>query len=233
MADSIHTNPSQTMTTVEFPSKDGLTITADVYKSTESAPWIVLLHQARTSRGEFRETAPTFVQLGFNVLAADLRSGDEVAGVRNETAQRARKADKPTEYLDAEQDIQTAIAYAVKLAGKPVLILGSSYSASIALIEAKRNKNVSAVLAFSPGEYLGDDYSVKDTIAGLSKPTFITCSRSEVPDVQELTSHIAQPSLTFFTPTGDGMHGARALWRATENSQEYWTAVKAFLTKSK
>jgi dienelactone hydrolase len=217
------------MTTVQFASSDGLPISADIYQNADNLPWIVLFHQARTSRGEFRETAPEFVKLGFNVLAADLRSGDEVAGIINETAKRAREAKKPTEYLDAEQDIQAAINYTTKLAGKPVIILGSSYSASIALIEANRNKNVVAVLAFSPGEYLGNDYSVKDTIAGLSKPTFITCSKSEVPEVKELASSVSPPALVFFAPTGDGIHGARALWKSTPNSAEYWQAVKSFL----
>lgn len=37
---------------------------------------------------------------------------------------------------------------------------------------------VAAVMAFSPGEYLGDTHAVKDPAATVRAPVFITCARN-------------------------------------------------------
>jgi len=68
---------------VEFASLDGLKVTADVYASSNdpSKPFIILCHQARWSRGEYREIAPKLNKLGFNCMAIDQRSGDSVNDV--------------------------------------------------------------------------------------------------------------------------------------------------------
>lgn len=69
--------------TITFPSKDGLTLTADLYiMHDKSAPFIVLFHQARWSRGEYEEIAPRLNMMGFNCMAVDLRSGGQVNGVK-------------------------------------------------------------------------------------------------------------------------------------------------------
>ena len=66
-----------TYKTVNFPTSDGLKVYADYYSShNKRGPLIILYHQAGFSRGEFRHIAPRLVELGFNVLAVDLRSGD-------------------------------------------------------------------------------------------------------------------------------------------------------------
>ena len=83
----------QTITTmgqikVKFQSKDDITITADCYKVDESSPYILLFHQAGSSRGEYKEIAGKLTNLGYNCLAVDLRSGNEVNNVVNETARR-------------------------------------------------------------------------------------------------------------------------------------------------
>jgi len=71
---------------VTFPSTDGLMLTADLYMPhPKTAPFIVLFHQARWSRGEYREIAPKLNEMGFNCLAMDQRSGGEVNDVKNES----------------------------------------------------------------------------------------------------------------------------------------------------
>ena len=66
--------------TVEFPAGDGLPITADLYQgaSGPQVPMIVLCHQAGWSRGAYRETAPRLVAIGFNCLAIDQGSSQEL-----------------------------------------------------------------------------------------------------------------------------------------------------------
>src|SRR4051812_4802889 len=88
---------------ISFPSKDGLTVTADWYPVNSEMPVILLLHQNGYSRGEFLETALKLNKYGFNCLAVDLRVGDKVNDVKNETAEAAKnKKLKPT-FEDTEQ----------------------------------------------------------------------------------------------------------------------------------
>ena len=105
-------------TTITFPAKDSVTVTADLYFVSDTLPYIVLCHQAGYSRGEYRETAWKFMKLGHNCIAVDARSGNEVKGIENETAAAAKEKRKPTSYLDAEKDIVAAIAYAYKKSNK-------------------------------------------------------------------------------------------------------------------
>ena len=103
-----------TFKAVTFPSEDGLEITAELYAphADKATPFIVLCHQARWSRGEYREIAPKLNQLGFNCVAIDQRSGDGVNNITNETTKKAKAANKPTGFVDAEQDMIAALKWA-------------------------------------------------------------------------------------------------------------------------
>ena len=63
---------------VFFTSSDGLKISADFYQSDPFQPYMIFMHQARSSRGEYKEIAPRFVKMGYNCLVVDLRSGGEM-----------------------------------------------------------------------------------------------------------------------------------------------------------
>ena len=75
--------------TINFPSKDGLSITADLYLIKEAKDIILLCHQAGFSRGEYVETAKRLNKLGYSCLAIDQRSGKVVNGIVNQTAKLA------------------------------------------------------------------------------------------------------------------------------------------------
>lgn len=223
-----------TQKTITFKSLDGLPVTADLYESKKNDPYLVLFHQADYSRGEYKETAEKFVKLGYNCLAVDLRSGDEVNFVKNKTAEIAREKGLPTEYLDAKQDMEAAIDYAFKQSQKPVIIFGSSYSASLCLILAKEKTNINAVIAFSPGEYFEKGNFIRDTIQGLAKPIFAASSISEYSYMKELFSKVNQGNLTIFKPSkGSGVHGSKALWENNSNNNEYWLALLLFFDQIK
>lgn len=217
------------MQKISFPAADGLIVTADIYTVNDALPFIVLCHQARYSRGEYMETVKEFCALGYNCLVPDARSGKEVNGVWNETASLAAKKGLPGEYLDAEPDMITAVNYAYQKSGKKVILVGSSYSASLALKIAATNKKVSAVLAFSPGEYFGDKLNLKKAIAAISVPVFATSSKAESSEVTTLISDIMSKIKVHFIPTGEGKHGSSALWKNNPNNEEYWVAVKDFM----
>lgn len=222
---------NSTMTTITFPSLDSLIITADLFHVADDAPVFVLCHQARYNRTEHTETAKALMQRGYNCLATDQRSGGVLNDQENETANRATAKGLPTAYIDAEPDIIAAVNYMAEKYKQPVILVGSSYSAALGLKVAKENPNVKAVLSFSPGEYFGNQLALGKTIAGLNKPTFITSSKEEVPTAQPLVDVVSKDKVTHFIPASDGAHGSRVLWSQQSFSEEYWTAVNAFLAK--
>jgi len=219
----------QLYNTITFPSLDGLTITADEYNTGKPKPWMLLCHQAGFSRGEYRETASRFMGLDFNVMAIDQRSGKEANGVTNETANAAKNKGLGTSYTDAEQDILAAIDYLYNKSGQPIILVGSSYSAALAL-KLGSNTKVAKVVAFSPGEYL-NGINVAAEAQKINKPVFVTSSKSEIGQTTDVSAKIDKSKLTHFKPSGDGIHGSRALWRNNSNSEAYWQALIAFLKK--
>jgi hypothetical protein len=217
---------------IEFPSKDGLSISADSYEVIPGEQYILLCHQAGFSRGEYIETAKTFNAMGYNCMAIDQRSGEVCNKIENETAKRAAEQKLPMDYADAEQDILAAIDYIHNHTGKSIILVGSSYSASLALKIAKSNEHVDAVMAFSPGEYF-KGINLEKELKGFSKPVFVTSSKKEGKDVAKLISGVNSPIKIQFIPETEGDHGSRVLWPTTPDKDAYWTAVKEFLQKIK
>jgi len=219
---------------VTFQTTDGLTITADNYVSSTQNPYIILLHQAGYSRGEYREIAPKLIKLGYNCLAVDLRSGDEVNFIDNETASLAKEKKLPCSYLDALTDIHAAIDFVKQRTSKPIVLWGSSYSASLSLMITPEELKVGALVVFSPGEYFNSDDFVKSKISKLSVPVLALSSKSENSDLVKLLSVVKKPLVTIFKPLkGEGKHGSSALWSSNPTNQEYWMAVTMFFSKLK
>ena len=225
--------PQLKVETIEINTTDNLKLTADVYEK-GNQPWILLCHQAGFSRGEYQETAPKLVAMGFNCLAIDQRSGRSANGVKNKTAAAASAKGLSTKYIDAEPDINAAIDFLLraKTNGQPVIIVGSSYSASLVLKIGNKRQDVRAILSFSPGEYYKGE-SVADWVKGCDKPLFATSSKGEAKGVAALLKGVTGSNKTHFIPAKAGAHGSRALWAKQDNHQEYWKAVSAFLNQLK
>jgi len=76
----------------------------------------------------------------------------------------ARELGKEVDYRAVLPDLEAALEWP-PLQGLPSrsIVWGSSYSAALVfLLAAKHPSAVAAVMAFSPGEYLGDNHSVRD-----------------------------------------------------------------------
>lgn len=220
-------------TEVTFPSADGLEISAILYQIDSAAPVIVLCHQAGFNKYEYAEIAPKLCKMGFTCLAIDQRSGGEMDGHENETYLRAKEKKLPTEYLNALADIIAGVNYGYALTNKPVILWGSSYSSSLALKIAAVNPNVKSVIAFSPGEYFPDKHYIGNSIKGLSKPMFVTCTEKESGAAGKLMDVTDQSKLTFFYPESKGTHGSKALWSSDPANAVYWAAVTEFLNTQK
>lgn len=219
--------------TITFPSSDGVTITADLYPvKAKDAPYIILFHQAGSSRGEYLEIAPKLNKLGFNCLAVDQRSGLTMNKVENETHKDAERLGKGTDYLDALDDLEAALAYVRdELKAERIILWGSSYSASLAFVLGQKfPQDISGILAFSPGEYF-PQIRINQFAQDVTCPVFITSAQNEAFRYQTILASLASYEKIAFVPSGVGSHGSSALWEAREGHEAYWQAVETFLAQ--
>jgi len=218
---------------ITFPSLDSLPITAQLYHKSSAAPVVVLCHQAHYCKFEYAGIAKTLHERGFNCLAIDQRCGWGLVEEMNETTIEALKRKKPIDFLDAEQDIVAAVNFAAAKYKKPVILWGSSYSSTLSLYTAIDNKNVMAVIAFSPGDYFQKEKgSLAQKLIGFSKPMWVTSSKEESKELSQMLKKMAlTQEQVHFIPDSAGHHGSRALWKSSENNEEYWSSISAFLEK--
>ncbi len=219
---------------IVFYSGDSLIISGQFYVEAENEECILFCHQAGFNKGEYQEIATKLMHEGFNSLAIDQRSGGTITSLsidnKNETNERATLKKLGTTYLDAEQDIVAAVDFLYEKYGQPIILWGSSYSASLALKVGTNNDKVKSIVAFSPGEYFkGAGLILKNEIKDLNKRTFVTSSNEEAAALTALVSDLPQGKVVQFIPTEKGKHGSKALWEDHENNSEYWTAVMDFL----
>lgn len=230
---SIYAQSEILTNTITFYAKDSVIITADTYFLENISPTVLLCHQAGYSRGEYLETAKKLNALGFSCMAIDQRSGNEVNGIVNQTAIDANLKQRNVGYAGAKQDVEAAIEYLYNMNGnEPIILIGSSYSASLALWIASQNKKVKTVAAFSPGEYLNGK-NLAEIISPLNIPTFVTSSKRESAPVKELLRFVKSKQVTHYIPEKNGIHGSRAIWETTDGYLDYWKAFKTFLLANK
>jgi dienelactone hydrolase len=192
---------------------------------------IVLFHQAGSSKDEYAPIAPRLNAAGYATLAIDQRSGGDMFGPNQTVADLGR----PATYLEAKDDLETALTFA-KSEKLPVILWGSSYSASLAfLVAAGHPGEVAALLAFSPDEYFDGKPSVHAAAAKLTIPVFVTSAQDpgEIAAAKSLLDAVPGRTKVQFVPTHGGVHGSSIL-RADRNAKgadEAWAAVLAFLAR--
>ena len=214
---------------VTFQATGNLTVTADLQlpPGKEAKAAIILFHMAGASRGEYRDIAPILNEMGYATLAVDQRSGGKFNGIKNETATRYGGDQS---YGKAAPDLAAASVWVRKnLDVERVGVIGSSYSASLVLVLAGRERSFAdAVIAFSPGEYFSEPKFVTKTLPGITVPVFLTAARGEAKQWQSFMPKI-KVDVTGFVPEGRGRHGATAL--VSKDGDEYWKALRGFLNK--
>ncbi len=172
---------------VEFNAPDELVISGNLYEIAKNKPVILLMHQAGYNRMEYADIAPKLNKLGYNCLSVDLRSGGPFAGKPNSTNTRAVEKGLKPSMTDAQQDIAVAIDYLHKRYNQNVIIWGSSFSSSLALLEGAVNPKVKAIISFSPGDYFGDAAPSLSTIfTKIEKPFLVTSSQAEAETLTDL-----------------------------------------------
>lgn len=219
--------PAEALT---LKAADGVAAFGEFHRAERPRALLLVFHQAGSNRAEYSTIAPRLVKQGFSVLAIDQRSGGTLFGHKNQTVSRLGQS---TSYLEANKDLDAALTWAVgqKL---PVLVWGSSYSAALVfLLAASHPTEVKAVLAFSPGEYLGKPDLVRVAAGKVTAPVFITSSMDvqEIADAKSILNATPSKAKTQFIPMEAGVHGSSTLRgdRNAKGSAENWAAVLAFL----
>ena len=219
-------------TPVTLVASDGVKVFAwETSTGDKSKPIILLFHQAGSNHAEYDPIAAELVRAGYNTLALDQRSGAERWGQPNRTVKELGHSGN---YNEALRDLQAAVAWpkANGYTGK-IIVWGSSYSSSLVFLLAAQQPEVSAVLSFSPGEYLGGETTVKDAAAKVKVPVFITSAKNkeEIAEAKAILNAAAAAKKTQFIPQIAGVHGSSTLRkdRNARGMEENWAAVRAFL----
>lgn len=210
---------------------DRLNIVGWVYPSSKPRGIILLFHQAGSSKNEYDTIGPRLAADGFTSYAIDARAGGDLFG-DNSTVHMLGSSHP---FLEAKQDLQAAVNWGKKQ-GLPVYIWGSSYSAALVFLVAAENPDaVKGVLAFSPGEYLGEPHLVENAAAKVHVPIFVTSASSpeEIAGARAiLAASPARVKEQYVAPTA-GVHGSSTLIasRNPRGAEENWRAVEAFLNR--
>jgi hypothetical protein len=124
------------------------------------------------------------------------------------------------------------MAYLRRFNARPVILFGSSWSASLCLIEAAANTQIRAVVALSPGEYFQPGILMSDVVGKISQPVFICGTRAEFSYLQKMVEKRPPEKVTLFQPeTGKGIRGTAALAGKDITKDEYWFALMLFFKK--
>lgn len=222
--------------TLRFPSADGATLYADLYRSAAPEPHglMLLLHQGGSSgRAEYRNVIPRLLQSGWDALAVDLREGGGVHGGLNRTVQ-ALPSVWAGGYCGVYPDVEAALDEALGHAGgRPVVVVGSSYSGALGLqLAGRRTGDLAGVAAFSPAsagplaDCLGRSFT-----AGVDLPILVVRPENEaaMETVQEQLAALAvQGHRTFVARPG--VHGASMLDPLrVSNAEETWDVFEEWL----
>ena len=215
---------------VTFKASDGVVIYGRYYHARSPRALIVLFHQAHSSKDEYKTIAPRLAAAGYSALAIDQRSGGNLYGPNQTVEALGHSAD----YLDAQRDLEAALSFAEnqKL---PIILWGSSYSASLTVVVAAEHvHDIRALAVFSPGEYFVQSPTmIRAAAAKITVPFFVTSSK----DAEEIAAAkailAASPSTlkVQYVPITGGVHGSSTLIasRDPEGAEDNWRAVLGFL----
>jgi pimeloyl-ACP methyl ester carboxylesterase len=217
---------------VYYYTDDSVKVRADLYLQNNQWPFIILCHEEGSNRSDYYDIAPRLLNLNYNCLAVDLRTGGKTGYTENETASLALLKSINVKQLDAGMDITASIRFVQNFNKLPVVLLGSTSSASLCLLASIHNPLVKAVIALSPGEYFQPLMRISSEVGKINRPVFAGSSQKEYPYILNMLSAIPSDQLTIFKPENDsGENGIRAFLSSSKSSNEYWFALAMFFKK--
>lgn len=199
-------------------------------ESDEPRPIVLLFHQAGSNAAEYAPIAPKLQTLGLHALAIDQRSGKRRFGRDNLTVQALGKS---TGFGSAYRDLVAALLWAKQGGYSKILVWGSSYSAALVFrLASEHGDSLAAVLAFSPGEYMGGKHTVAGWAQRTRVPVFITCAPGNEVEAARAIAKAAGESAVLHVPSR-GVHGSSILHpsRNPAGHRQVWAAVEDFLER--
>ena len=97
---------------------------------------------------------------------------------------------------------------------------------------ANQNRRITAVIAFSPGEYF-IPLTVKDWLKDFDRMVYVSLTSREQPFVTELLKEVPTNLVTSYRQSGNGVHGASALWSDNPQANDIWMSLLLFVNKVK
>ena len=223
---------------LKFHADDSTTLFADLYTVDQSAPTLLLFHQAgANARGEYDPIIPRLIKSGYNVIAVDQRSGGQSFGQYNRAV--LENNGKNAGYCEAFPDLPASVRLAREngFNGK-LIVWGSSYSAALVIkLAHDYPDDVSAVLAFSPasGDPMGD-CNPNALFEDIDTPLLVLRPDNEmqyesVKKQFEIASKAGHD--TFIAE--NGVHGSSMLVedRTKSSTSDTWAKVDSFLAQFK
>jgi len=195
---------------VYFLASDSTKVNAHLYFQNNRYPFIILCHEGKNTN-EYGKVAPRLLNLNYNCLSVALRNDGTV---------------------NAARDIEAAIDFSKRISNQPVILAGSTRSASLCLLSAGGNPDVKAVIALSPGEYFQPSLKISDAVKTIDKLVFASATQSEFPYLQQMFAGTELSNITLFKPEkNSGYRGSAALDDSNPASSEYWFALMMFFKK--
>lgn len=218
---------------VTFKPTDGLTIYGDLVVQDEDLKTVLLFHQGGSNvRGEYSYTLPVLYSMGYNILAIDLLGGGGLFDQPNRTVNNA-PSDINASYCDAETGIQAAIDYAVSIGLKDLILVGSSYTATLVIrVGAQNNDKVSGIMAFSSSS--GGPMTPcrpDDVLENLDIPLLAVRPQKEM-EIESVASQLemikSYGHQTYVA--SQGVHGSSMLHPdRSKDAEKTWEVVRLFL----
>lgn len=229
---------SRAQVAVSFPAADGITVYGDLYSpSGKPRGTVLLFHQSMSNRGEYETLGERFAAAGYFALAIDQRAGGYRWGLVNLTMQgigpeASDRILREGRFAGALADLEAALDYAAKRPARPIIAIGSGYSASLVFpLAARHPKLVGAILAFSPGEYF-DDLSIRESATRVRCPVFVAAENDPhaINGAERLLDAVPAATRVLFRPR-HATAGATMLRRDINprGGPENWAAVLEFL----
>ncbi len=229
-------SPAARAETVTTKAADGITVYGEAYYGglPATAPMISLFHQAGSNgRGEYGPLTGWLNDLGYRAIAWDQRSGNGHFGGENRTA---AEAGGPDGYCDAYPDVEAGTAYAYGAAqGAPLIIWGSSYSASLVWrVAAEHPEEVDGVVAMSTatGGKL-DKCGAKAGLPNLADPGLAVWPKKEEKQAKALSKLLTAKNIAVHI-VDDGVHGSSTLVdeRAGHDMSAARSAIAEWLSRT-
>lgn len=217
---------------VSLQAEDGVKVHGVRYRPEQKGKVVCLMfHRAGSNAAEYKDIAPKLVAKGIECLAIDQRVGGDLWGRENKTAKESGKTD--WKYEHAYLDMMAAYNWAKNRQFTKIVIWGSSYSASLALKLASENQ-VTAVVAFSPGEYFADKTQVARWNSLVKTACLFAFTKKEAMDggysLYQAAPKVIERKNDVLIARDEGVHGSETLLqeKSPRGFGYYWNALWSF-----